>query len=85
MVCLFSTPKYGTVLRIRDVHFGPEFLHSGYQIWIFPSRILNLDYYQTLKNMIRDVGLGSRIRIFFFPGFMGQKITGSRIRIRNTA
>jgi hypothetical protein len=83
--------------RIPD----PNFFHPGYEFFpsrirIFPSRIRiqKFKYFYPRKWFLSsrkyDPGCSSRIRILTFcpsldPGSRGQKDTGSRIRIRNTA
>jgi hypothetical protein len=84
------------VLRIRDVYPGSDFFHP--ESGLFPSRIpetgsasknisISTQIKWFLSSQKYDPGFSSRIRILVFthPGSGGQKGTGSRIRIRNTA
>ncbi len=96
------TTLLNPVWRIRDVYPGSDFfpsripdpncLHPGSRIlkefkYFNPHKVKKM-VSKLLKNMIRVVHLGSRIRMLTFshPGsrIQGSKSTQSRIRIRNT-
>ncbi len=65
---------------------GSEFFHPGSRIRIKEFKYFNSkNCFYALGNMIRVVHPGSGSRYFTHPGSKGQKGTGSRIRIRNTA
>ncbi len=72
------------MLRIRDVYPGSDFFHPGSRIRIEEYKYFNpKNCFLSSRNY--DPGCSSRILIFYPLGSRGQKGTGSRIRIRNTA
>ncbi len=80
--CFITGGLTQTVLRIRDVYPGSEFFNPGAQIPDPGSKRVRIRIKEVKKMFLIRI----RILIFFIhPGSRGQKGTGSRRRIRNTA